>query len=334
MIKVAIIGFGGIAQSAHLPAYLKLEKEDKARLVAVCDIDPKRFEGKTSINLGESDNVLPATTHLYTNYEEMLQNEEIDMIDICVPTFLHAKTAIEMLERGYHVLSEKPMSLCYEDCTRMCEAAKKSGKQLMIGQCIRFCDEYTYIKDAFEDGRFGKVKTGRFRRLSEPPYWGWDNWFMDYNRSHGCILDLHIHDIDFIQYAFGMPKAVSCNTVDITSGRDVAHSTLHYDDFVLTAVGDWSLEKMPFTADFTIAFEKATVEYANWKLTVYPRGGEAFSPEMDPTGFHTKEICAFVDMLENGTENTVNLPESAAKSVWLVEKLCESADNGGQVIKL
>ncbi|MBQ9963841.1 MAG: Gfo/Idh/MocA family oxidoreductase [Clostridia bacterium] len=334
MIKVAIVGFGGIAQAAHMPGYVELEKEGKAKLVAVCDVDPTRFDAKLEINLASATDTLPDTVKRYTDWQEMLDNEEIDMVDLCVPTFLHADLTVALLERGVNVLCEKPMSLSSTDCRRMCEAAKNSGKQLMIGQCIRFCDHYTYLKEAVADGRFGKVKGGIFRRLSTPPVWGWENWFMDYDRSHGCVLDLHIHDVDFAQYAFGLPMTVSCTTADITSGRDIAHSTLHYNDFALTVIGDWSQEGLPFTAEYRIAFEKATVDYSNDKVTVYPRGGEAFSPELDNTSFYVKEIRYFVDSLETGAENTKNKPESAAASVGLIEALCTSADNDGQPVTI
>ena len=332
MIKVAILGFGGIAQSAHLPAYVELEKEGKAKLVAVCDIDPARFDTKLSINLAEAKDTLPESVHRYTDWHEMIKIEEIDMVDICLPTFLHADTAIELLNGGYHVLSEKPMSLCYEDCLRMCKAAETSGNRLMIGQCIRFCDQYTFLKDAVEDGRFGKIKTGLFRRMSRPPIWGWDNWFMDYERAHGCVLDMHIHDIDFIQYTLGLPQAVSCTTQDIYSRRDIAHTKLHYPDFAISVIGDWSQEGLPFTADYRVAFENATVDYKDDKVTVYPRDGEPYSPELDNTSFYSKEIRYFVDMLQNGTENIINRSESAALSVKLVEELCKSADLNGQVV--
>ncbi len=332
MIKVAMIGFGGIAQSSHLPGHLKLEQEGRMKLVAVCDVDPSRFEGKVEINIGGSDVSLSEDVHKYTDWKEMVEKEEIDMVDICVPTYLHADIAIEMLNRGYDVLSEKPMSLTYEDSMRMCEAAKKNGKKLMIGQCIRFSNNYNFLKDCVEKGTFGKLVTGVFRRLSPPPVWGFENWFMDYERSHGAILDLHIHDIDFICHLMGDPQAVSCNTKDVYAGRDIAHSTLYYPDCSILAIGDWSLQGVPFTADFQVSFEKATVTLSGGKLTVYPREGEAYTPDVEEHDFYQAEIEFFLDVLEKGVENTVNTPESAPTTVKLIATLCDSADKGGEKI--
>lgn len=330
MIKVAIIGFGGIAQSVHLPAHLELEQEGRSKLVAVCDVDSTRFEQGMEINIGSSDVKLSDDVHRYTDWKEMLDKETVDMVDICVPTYLHAAIAKEVLNRGIHVLCEKPMSLSYEDSISMCETAKATGKKLMIGQCLRFSNHYLFLKDAVKNNTFGKPVTGVFRRMSEPPVWGWNNWFMDYERSRGCILDMHIHDIDFIRFMMGEPNAISCVTQDVYSGRDVAHSQLFYDDCLFLAIGDWSQEGLPFCCDFRVAFEKATVDFSSGKVTVYPRGGEAYEPEIEENDFYFSEIAFFLDMLQNGAENVINQPESAALSVKLIDALCASADKNGE----
>jgi predicted dehydrogenase len=145
MVKVAIIGFGGIANGAHFPAYKKLEAEGVAKVVAVCDVDENRFGGSVAINIGNSDDSLERDFAPYTDWRTMLENEDVDMVDICVPSFLHADIACGVLEMGYDVLSEKPMALDYETCLKMIETQKKSGKQLMIGQCLRFGANYAMI---------------------------------------------------------------------------------------------------------------------------------------------------------------------------------------------
>jgi len=181
MVRSCIIGFGGIAQG-HRAAYANLEKQGIAKLVGAYDIDPGQFTRKITINIdtGEQEKV---DIHFYTDLEEMLEKEKPDMIDICVPSFLHADYAVQMLERGYHVQCEKPMALNYADCKRMLAAAEKSGKELMIGQILHFFWEYDYLKKAVDDGRFGKVLAASFSRLSSPPRWAWENWFMNYERS-------------------------------------------------------------------------------------------------------------------------------------------------------
>ncbi len=332
MVRVALIGFGGIAKTSHLGSYLTLEKEGKVKLVSVCDIDPKRFEEKLQLNIGTSDIELDDSVTKYTDWREMLANEEVDLVDICLPTFLHAETTVEVLNMNYNVLCEKPMSLFYEDCCKMVEAAKKSGKKLMIGQCLRFSNKYNYLKKLVADKTYGEVKSAVFHRFSGPPVWGWENWFMNYDRSHGCINDMHIHDIDIIRAIFGEPESVSCCSQDVYAPKDIAHSTLLYPGFSVLAMGDWSKEGMPFSAEFCVGFENATVQLANDTITIYPRGGEAFVADIEPDDFYFSEIKFFVENIESGEENTVNTPESAATSVKLIETLIESSNNNGKFL--
>ncbi|HBJ19403.1 MAG TPA: gfo/Idh/MocA family oxidoreductase, partial [Clostridiales bacterium] len=221
MITVAMIGFGGIAKAAHFPVYKKLEKEGIARVVAIADLSDAAFGEGAAINIGGADAGHTDGIAKYRDYREMIEKERPDMVDICVPTDRHAKVACDALRAGCHVLSEKPMSLCYGDCLTMIRAAKDAGKHLMVAQCLRFSKKYGYLKEAVLDGRFGKIRAGVFRRLSAPPVWGSDNWYMDYNRSHGCILDLHIHDVDMIRYLCGEPISVSCRTQDIVSHMEI-----------------------------------------------------------------------------------------------------------------
>ena len=155
MLKAAIIGFGGIAQ-AHKKGYDLLENEGKVKLVAACDIRKEAFEKQIEINLKSDTPATANTFHQYTDLDEMLANESIDFIDICVPTYLHAELAIKMLNKGYHVLSEKPMALSSEVCDTMLEAEKESGKHFMIAQCLRFFPEYEYLKTCIEENKYGK----------------------------------------------------------------------------------------------------------------------------------------------------------------------------------
>ena len=84
------------------------------------------------------------------------------------------------------------------------------------------------FKKLVDEGTYGKVKSALLQRKSAPPYWGWDNWYLDYSRSGGAIMDLHIHDIDYARCAFGEPKEVSCSTADIVSGKATLESLSEY----------------------------------------------------------------------------------------------------------
>jgi len=271
---------------------------------------------------------------MYTDLEEMLANEQIDVIDICLPTFLHKEYAIRMMERGYHVLCEKPMSLNFDACQEMLEAEKRTGKHFMIAQCLRFFPEYEYLKECTTDNRFGKVLSAQFSRVSPPPVWGWQNWFMNPELSGGCITDLHIHDIDYIRYLFGEPEAVSCRATHSVSCYDTVQTALFYGGTPVTAIGDWTLDKVPFSASYRVDFEAATLIMEGGKVTVYPKGeGEPFAPELKKMSGYAAEISYFCDVILGKTENTKNPATSAARSIRLINTMKQSADQNGKTLK-
>ncbi len=336
MLHVGLIGFGGIAQ-AHRAAYEKLAKEGApVKLLAACDIDPEQFKRRIEINLGASDVDPASKMACYTDLEEMLAREPLDLIDICLPTPLHAPYAIDMLGRGYHVLSEKPMARTSGLCQAMVDAAAKSRGQLMIGQCLRFFPQYEYLRGLVQQETYGKAISAVFERTSGPPRWAWENWFMDYERSGGCLLDMHIHDLDMARALFGEPEAVSCVTRDVQSRMDVVHSTLFYGDGKpVFALGDWSMEGCPFQHGYRIGFEQATVIFDGSKVTVYPRGGDSFAADLpyEQSGIE-REIRYFTGLLESGRPNEINPPQSALRSVLLAEALRDSALAGGTRVTL
>ena len=196
MLKAAILGYGGIAQS-HRLGYERLEKENApVRLAALCDIDPSRFENDAARRYA-----------CYTDLETMLREEKPDIVDICLPTYLHMTYALQLLERGIHVQCEKPMGRTTAECERLLAAAEKGGAKLMIGMCLRFEPLYLPLKEMVDIGRYGRVLTARFDRVGTLPVTGFENWYWNYEKSGGAALDLHIHDVDMIQWLFGKPTA-------------------------------------------------------------------------------------------------------------------------------
>jgi len=330
MLKAALIGFGNIAK-AHRKGYANLEKSGKVQLICACDIRPEAIK-ENSAPLCEA---LKEHLRFYTDLDEMLRTEEFDFADICVPSFLHRGITEKLLRSGHPVLCEKPMALCSEDAQEMLRAANESGKELMIAQCVRFMPGFDYIKEAIEDNRFGKVIGGFFSRISPPPTWGWENWFMNPRRSGGCITDLHIHDIDIIRYLFGEPDAVSCRASSSVCVYDIVHTSLFYGETPITAIGDWSLSGIRFESSARVNFEKATVVYDQSELTVYPKdGSSAYTVPLPSVSMYEAEISYFCDVLTKAAKNTKNPAFSAARSLRLIERMKESADNAGRIIHL
>ena len=335
MLKVGIVGLGGISR-VHRRAYLHLAREGKAELVAGCDIDEHAFSRRVSINLDEGEAPLEEKIRFYTSLDEMLLREQLDLIDICTPTYLHAELSTALLRRGYHVLCEKPMALHAADCDGMLRAVEESGRQLMIGQCLRFYPAFDFIKNAIDENRFGALLGGFFWRSCPPPDWGYENWFLDGERSGGCLTDVHVHDIDVIRYLFGEPDAVSCRASSSVSLHATAHTALFYGDTPLTAVGDWSLTGIPFSAFCQINFAAATLRFDGKTLSVYPKeeGAAPYEVPLQGMNGYYEEIAYFCDVVEGRIKNTKNPPSSAANSIRLIEKMRQSAAASGEIIRV
>ncbi len=332
MLKAVIIGLGSIARTGHFPAYRYLEEKGKAKLVAGYDPNVKSLIEKVTTNLSVDFDHTITELKLYDNKEEMLEAEQPDLVDICIPTPYHCEMACEMLERGYHVFCEKPMARTYEQAQRMLATAQKSGKKLMIGQCVRFFPAYTYMKQAYENGALGKPVTAMFRRISFPPVWGKGSWFFDYAKSGGCLHDMSLHDIDYARYLFGEPSSVSCFKKDVRCECDSVLSTLVYEDFNVHVLGDWAMEGVPMSIDFRVGFDKATLVLENDTLTVYNTDGTLYVPKLDPRNGYTIELEHYVDWINGDCDNIENPPESSVGSIRLVEVLAESAFANGRVI--
>lgn len=296
MLRVALVGVGGISPT-HIGPWMAMEDVE---LVAMCDIRPERMEKYPDV-------------HHYTDYKEMLEVEKPDILDICLPTYLHVEVSIYAMERGIHVLCEKPIALKVEDVARVYEAARRNNVRFMVAQVLRFQNSYQIVKDAYESGKYGKLLAAHMDRLSIRPTWSWDNWMMDEKRSGLVPFDLHVHDVDFMLYAFGLPKSHSINRVNRAPEQDYIQSIFYYDDFFVTVEAGWFNSKFPFTGSYRFQFEKAIIERKDGATKVFTmdevievEGAGVQDKEInmivtaeDP---YEKEILYFADCVKKGVE--------------------------------
>ncbi|MDD7676663.1 MAG: Gfo/Idh/MocA family oxidoreductase [Eubacteriales bacterium] len=334
MIKVAILGYGGIARS-HRKGYETLaERGEPVKLVALCDINPKQFEKLITINQGGEDSAPVIPYHTYTDLDEMLETEKPDVVDVCLPTYLHCQYVTMLLERGFNVQSEKPMGLNSEQCDRMLQVWHNSGKQLMIGMCLRFEPQYLFLKKLVDSGEYGKVRAAYFSRTSGKPSWGFEGWYRDKERSGGVALDLHIHDVDMVRFLFGEPEGVQSHTTDGSIPFISVNTNFLYPDKFVTATAEWGMARSwRFHAEYRVCFEKASVVLEGGKVTVYPEEGEPFAAEYAPANRMAEESLYLARTIMGDITNTINTPEDAAATVRLVETIYKSAAANGETVK-
>lgn len=326
-MKVGVIGVGGMG-STHNSALKALSGIMDVEVTAIADAR-KEF-------LDRGLKLWPEAKG-YALGMDMIQKEDLDCVHICLPSYLHADHAIAAMERGMNVLVEKPACLTVRDCRRMEEAQRKSGVKVMVGQVVRFFPEFLYLKEIYDSGRYGKLKSIVMRRLSGKVTWGYEDWFLDEEKSGSVIMDLHIHDIDFLRYMLGEPESIEVFHAEYESGMpNHVVAALKYPGLFAMAEGLWDVsEALPFQPEYRAYFEEASVVYSSRPssgITVYRKNGTTETPEiaMDDhlekdssninittLGPYYTEIKYFYDCLLHGIEPERAILAEGLKSVEL-----------------
>lgn len=314
MLKVGLIGVGGISGS-HIPAWDAMEDTE---LTSLCDIRPERMEPYPD-------------KHHYTDFDEMLEKEELDILDICLPTYLHVDFAIKAMQRGIHVICEKPISLKEEDVDRAYRAAHENNVCFMVAQVLRFWPEYELIKELYDSGRYGRLLSGYMGRLNGYPKWSWDDWMLDEARSGLIPFDLHIHDLDFCVYAFGAPTDVQEKRVKLPK-QDYISAVYQFPGFFITTESSWYSAPYPFTASFRFLFEKALVAWEGGKCLIYQNDGQILDLstesqndtgdiDLPQTNAYAEEIRYFKDCVKEGRFPDKVKPEELKQVLHILNAL-------------
>ena len=339
MIGVGIVGVGFMGKM-HFGVH---QKSGKSRVVALCDIDTAKLRGDWSsiggnINDPSARNVDLRGIKTYMSLDTMLADPAVELVDITLPTYLHAGAAVKALKAGKHVLCEKPIALTLEDASEMVKAGASAKGKFMIAQCIRWWPEYALVREMIQKQTYGKVYSAAFRRISATPTWGWQNWLQDHTKSGGALIDLHVHDIDYINYLFGLPQAVTASGISKTSGGvDHVVASYHYDaeNFMVVAEGNWvGHPGTPFEMSFQVNCETATIQYSSARektLSVYPKQGGVEYPAFTPGDGYTNEIHYFLDCIAKGATPTVVTPSEAREALAVALAEIQSAQTGKTV---
>ncbi len=307
MINVGVVGMGFMGVT-HIKAYAKIEG---VRLAAICDAVRLPLDGdlsKVAGNLNDTNPVKLDMTKVkaFKRLEDLLADPEIDLIDLCVPTQAHVPLAIAALKAGKHVVCEKPLARTSAQARQIAQEAARSKGLFMPAMCIRFWPEWAWVKQAIEDGTYGKVLAARFRRVSEAPAWGRETYFKG-EISGGALLDLHIHDTDFAQYCFGRPLSVSSHGFPIYSGT-IDYVVTQYEvasGAVVFAEGGWIMsDGFGFNMSYTVHFENATADFDSGRgadaLRLYERGQAPRTIKCEGVDGYVGELSYLVDAIRAG----------------------------------
>jgi predicted dehydrogenase len=342
MTRVGIVGIGFMGM-IHYLAYQRLRG---AKVHAICEVDPVRRGGDWRTIKG---NFGPAGEQMdlsgvaqYADLDAMLAEADLDLIDICLPTALHAPAAIQALAAGKHVLCEKPIALKPGDGIAMVDAACRANRLLMIGHVLPFNPEYRFAYEAIASGRYGRIKGGHFKRIISDPLWL--PRFYDPAVIGGPMLDLHVHDAHFIRLTCGMPQTVQC--VGSMRGEVVErfHAQFRFldQDLVITAAsGVIAQQGRPFTHGYEIYLEKATLLYdfavlggepvLATPLTVLTQDGQVQRPELgsgDAITPFENELTEVVNAVQSNVPSPLLAGALARDAVVICQKETEAVVTG------
>ncbi|HIS68501.1 MAG TPA: Gfo/Idh/MocA family oxidoreductase [Candidatus Gallacutalibacter stercoravium] len=186
IVKIGIIGCGGIANGKHMPALSRLKD---VQMVAFCDIIEERAQ-KAAKEYGVEG------AKVYTDYKELLKDPEIEVVHVLTPNREHSFITVDALDAGKHVMCEKPMAINTEEAQKMIDAAKRSGKKLTIGYQNRYRPDSWYLKRACDNGDLGEIyyaKAHAIRRRAVPT---WGVFLNEYEQGGGPLIDIGTHALD------------------------------------------------------------------------------------------------------------------------------------------
>ncbi|CAG7618771.1 Gfo/Idh/MocA family protein [Paenibacillus allorhizosphaerae] len=347
-LKLGAIGTGNIFRGVHMRGW---KDHPEVELYAVCDIVKEKAE-----TLAEQYNV----KHVFEDYRELLAMEEIDIIDISTSNLFHSEIAVAALKAGKHVFCEKPDAVNPEEAQKMADAAKQSGKTLMVMRNNRFRPASQFLKAYIENGHMGEVYTGRcgwIRRRGIP---GKGGWFTTKELSGGGpLIDLGVHFIDLTVWLMGNPRPVSVvgatyckfagsvvsDSVHSQFGESREDGTFDVEDLATGFIrfDNGATLQIEFSWASNIEEEMNFLELRGSKAGASFKKGELklfseiegvlcdIAPRLPKDiGGHEKHLHHFIDVVK-GRAEPINTPDTGVDMIKILSAIYESARTGSEV---
>jgi predicted dehydrogenase len=338
MIKVGIIGCGFMGEM-HANCYRFIKD---VKVFGVYDVSEERAMKLAALTGAK----------VYNNADALINDKEVDAINICVPTYLHKEYVIKCAKAKKHIFCEKPLAFSTEDVEEIIKELEKTKVKLMVGMVLHFWPEYAEFKKIVHSKKYGRLATLTCTRLSSHPVFGWDKWYSDPKRSGSAVLDLHIHDVDFIYYLLGKPKSVYSRGRKTKRGWEHVYTIYEYDGAVADAEAGWDMaESFGFVMAIRGTFEDGTVvEYnsKNQPLIIYSKEKTELveiqeqeeveesvetSGNISQLGGYYNEIKYWVECLKNDKHPEKGVSVREAKVVLeIIHSEVKSLETGERVI--
>ncbi|NGM70633.1 Gfo/Idh/MocA family oxidoreductase [Natronolimnobius sp. AArcel1] len=323
MISVGLLGSGFMAQ-VHAVRY---EAMDDVTVAGVASPSyPDAFAQEYT-----------PEAKVYSDPNELLEAVDVDIVDICTPTPTHRDLVELAVEHGCDVLCEKPLERTLEDAQAIQALVADSDVTFMVGHVLRFFPQYERAREQVEAGEIGTPGTASCLRQSPMP--NTDTWFMDEEISGGALLDLAIHDIDFLRWTYGEVESVFARRVAAGDDR-YATATLRFENGAVGQIdARWPTDdSIPFVTDFELAGDEGLIEYRSEDespIEIHTAIEE--EPSRDPVDMvltkdpYYRELEHFLSCVRSGEEPRVTATD-AIEAMRISLAAIESADTGEPVV--
>ncbi len=308
MVNIGIVGIGFMGR-IH---FLASQRLTGAKVVAICSRDEAKRKGDWTATRGnfgpEPGHIDLSGVTVYADFDSMLADPGIDLIDICTVTDQHATLAMQALKAGKHVIVEKAIALSVEAADAMIAAASAANKQLMVAHVLPFFPEFAYAQAAVRNGADGRLLGAHLNRVIAKP--DWSAAMADAGKTGGPAVDLHIHDTHFISLIAGVPRQVF--STGVIDGDAVTYLSTQYlygpgGPSITCTSGAVAMPGRPFVHGFELFLERATLSYssAGLPLTRFNSNGTSEVVKLaggdDPLAAFALELQAAVDGLQQGS---------------------------------
>ncbi|MBA9026665.1 Gfo/Idh/MocA family protein [Peribacillus huizhouensis] len=323
MTRIAVVGTGTMA-ALHVEEWLHVKGCEVVALV-----------GRTEQHLSN----LAAKYHVkgFFDLEEALRQVEIDVVDICVPTHLHEEVVGIACMAKKAIICEKPLAISSALAKKMVEQCAEYQVPLYVGHVLRFSPEYVEAREQVLSGAIGKPGIMRLSRKGPYPK-GRDDWYKDEAKSGGVVLDLAIHDIDWLRWTFGEVERVMAKQIK-RENLDYALITLRFQSGVICHL-DVSWGAKSFVSSFELAGSNGMITYQSNDHV--PIVIEMFNEEKEdqervavPSYIVRdtplkKQLQHFMDCIENN-ESPIVTAMDAVSAIYVAECIIESMKSGKPV---
>ncbi len=334
-IRFAVVGLGFMGRT-HVAAMSDIPA---ATFSAVVDREPGRLSGtmhhEGNIDTGVGEAVFdPSEVDVVGTVEAMLAHRggDLGLAIVTTPTPTHIDIASSLVSAGLHVLVEKPVSLDVDSIERLGASARDRGVIAMPAHCMRFWPAWNWMHQRIQEETFGPVRRASFARTGAAPSWNPD-FYLDTSKSGGAIVDLHIHDTDFVIHSFGLPDAVS-------SVGDRSYVRTRYvfkDGPLVEAVGGWLEDsRAPFTMTAEIECQSGTISFMLGRdpeiLVTLANGLVSEHPEASSggTGYEVQARALVKAIRSGGCESPVSM-EDAMRTGRVLQLEIESVKSNGEL---